>query len=165
MEASPITARRRVPKLAALVLSTDERGALERWSRRRSSVQALALRCRIVLACAGGASNTEVQIDPVALPFDLVGLVLAGFLVLPGLMVEVPQDLGEAEAGLPYGICRLGCADAIRGGQSRHRQGPAPAGATIWLGGAGRAGVHRRAGPGHAAADPLALLGQVAWQR
>jgi transposase len=60
MEASPNTTRRRGPKLAALVLSTDERATLERWSRRRSSAQALALRCRIVLACAEGASNTEV---------------------------------------------------------------------------------------------------------
>jgi transposase len=60
MEASPNPRRRRGPKLAALVLSSDERATLERWSRRRSSAQALALRCRIVLACAEGASNTEV---------------------------------------------------------------------------------------------------------
>jgi transposase len=60
MEASPNPTRRRGPKLAPLVLSTDERATLERWSRRRSSAQALALRCRIVLACAEGTSNTEV---------------------------------------------------------------------------------------------------------
>jgi transposase len=60
MEASPNPTRRRGPKLAPLVLSSDERATLERWSRRRSSAQALALRCRIVLACADGASNTEV---------------------------------------------------------------------------------------------------------
>ncbi len=33
---------------------------LVRWERRRSSSQALALRSRIVLACAEGRSNTEV---------------------------------------------------------------------------------------------------------
>jgi hypothetical protein len=60
MDASPNPTCRRGPKLAALVLSTDERATLERWSRRRSSAQALALRCRIVLACAEGTSNTEV---------------------------------------------------------------------------------------------------------
>jgi transposase len=60
MDASPNPTRRRGPKLAPLVLSSDERATLERWSRRRSSAQALALRCRIVLACAEGASNTQV---------------------------------------------------------------------------------------------------------
>jgi transposase len=42
-----------------IVLSDDERQALERWARRRSSGQALALRCRIVLACAEGMTNVE----------------------------------------------------------------------------------------------------------
>jgi transposase len=52
--------RRRGPKLPELALSDEERTTLERWARRRSSAQALALRCRIVLACAEGASNAEV---------------------------------------------------------------------------------------------------------
>jgi transposase len=43
-----------------LVLSADERGTLLRWARRPKSAQALALRCRIVLACAEGWSNVEV---------------------------------------------------------------------------------------------------------
>jgi transposase/DNA-binding CsgD family transcriptional regulator len=43
------------------VLSEAERSTLERWSRRHSSSQALALRCRIVLACAEG-SRTHAQI-------------------------------------------------------------------------------------------------------
>src|SRR3954463_10226499 len=42
---------------AALVLSEDEREQLGRWSRRARSSQALALRSRIVLACAEGADN------------------------------------------------------------------------------------------------------------
>ena len=45
---------------AALVLSDDERDTLERWARRHTSAQALALRCRIVLAYAEGGSDVEV---------------------------------------------------------------------------------------------------------
>jgi transposase len=52
--------RRRGPKLPPLVLTDEERATLERWARRRTSSQALAERCRIVLACAEGASNIEV---------------------------------------------------------------------------------------------------------
>ncbi|MEU1711101.1 hypothetical protein ABZ478_38490 [Streptomyces sp. NPDC005706] len=41
------------PKLEPLLLSGDEWAVCERWTRRASSAQALALRVRIVLACAG----------------------------------------------------------------------------------------------------------------
>src|SRR5271168_728580 len=43
-----------------LQLNREERETLERWSRRHTTAQALALRCRIVLACAEGLSNTAV---------------------------------------------------------------------------------------------------------
>ena len=43
-----------------VVLSAEEREALELLTRRRSTAQALALRARIVLACAEGLSNSEV---------------------------------------------------------------------------------------------------------
>jgi transposase len=52
--------RRRGPRLPELTLTDDERSTLQRWARRRTSSQALAERCRIVLACAQGASNTDV---------------------------------------------------------------------------------------------------------
>jgi transposase len=52
-------AERGRPK-APLVLTEDERQTLERWARRRMSAQALALRARIVLACAEGATNKAV---------------------------------------------------------------------------------------------------------
>lgn len=42
-----------------VVLTDEERETLVRWSRRATSAQALALRCRIVLACADGASNMQ----------------------------------------------------------------------------------------------------------
>jgi transposase len=45
---------------AELVVSEAEREALERWARRPSSAQALALRSRIVLGCAAGESNQAV---------------------------------------------------------------------------------------------------------
>jgi len=47
---------------AELVLSDAERETLLSWSRRAKSAQALALRCRIVLACADGLSNAEVAV-------------------------------------------------------------------------------------------------------
>src|SRR5437870_7869841 len=46
-----------------LVLSDEERATLLRWSKRAKSAQALALRCRIVRACAKGLSNKEVAAD------------------------------------------------------------------------------------------------------
>ncbi len=45
---------------ATIELSAEEREALERWARRTSTAQALALRCRIVLAAAAGQTNTEI---------------------------------------------------------------------------------------------------------
>jgi len=50
-----------VPTAPPIVLTDVERETLERWARRHTSAQALALRCRIVLACAEGGSNTEVS--------------------------------------------------------------------------------------------------------
>jgi transposase-like protein/transcriptional regulator with XRE-family HTH domain len=46
--------------LEPVVLSEDERETLERWARRPKSSQSLALRCRIVLACAEGGHVIEV---------------------------------------------------------------------------------------------------------
>jgi transposase len=43
-----------------IVLSDAEREALVRWARRPTTGQALALRCRIVLAAAGGALNQDI---------------------------------------------------------------------------------------------------------
>lgn len=43
-----------------LVLTAEERETLQRWARRSTSAQALAQRCRVVLACAEGLSNVEV---------------------------------------------------------------------------------------------------------
>jgi transposase len=45
---------------AELVLSGEQRAALERWARRPKTAQALALRARIVLRCAQGLRNEAV---------------------------------------------------------------------------------------------------------
>src|SRR5690348_7464379 len=72
-----------------LVLSDDERVMLDRWSRRAESAQALALRCRIVLACAEGLSNVEVA-DRLSVNRMTVGKWRSRFLAarLEGLLDE-----------------------------------------------------------------------------
>jgi transposase len=44
-------------------LSEQERDTLQRWARRHSSAQALALRSKIVLGCADGRTNSAVAAD------------------------------------------------------------------------------------------------------
>jgi transposase len=55
----PPSKRRRGRPTAPIVLTDDERQTLQRWAKRPTSSQALALRCRIVLAGAEGLSHVE----------------------------------------------------------------------------------------------------------
>ncbi len=48
---------------APLVLSDEEQSTLERWARRPQSPQSLALRSKIVLACAAGSENKKVAAE------------------------------------------------------------------------------------------------------
>src|SRR6266436_6070001 len=48
------------PRLEPLVLSQAERRTLENWAKRRKTARGLALRARIVLACADGGPNIAV---------------------------------------------------------------------------------------------------------
>src|SRR5205085_116357 len=45
---------------AEVTLSDEQRGVLERWARRPKSSQALAMRCRIVLAAAEGKQSKDI---------------------------------------------------------------------------------------------------------
>jgi transposase len=51
---------RRGPQLVELKLTMQENNQLVEWTRRHKTSQALALRSRMVLACAQGADNSEV---------------------------------------------------------------------------------------------------------
>lgn len=55
-----ITRRPRGRPKQKLVVSAEQQATLERWARRPKTAQALALRARIVLCCAGGTSNELV---------------------------------------------------------------------------------------------------------
>jgi len=48
---------------AVLILTDDKRAQLLSWSRRAKSSQALALRSKIALACAGGIDNKTVAAE------------------------------------------------------------------------------------------------------
>src|SRR5213593_3349978 len=50
---------RRGRPIPILTLAPPEREALERWSRRPKTAQALAQRARIILVCAAGAANSD----------------------------------------------------------------------------------------------------------
>ncbi|MER6007468.1 helix-turn-helix domain-containing protein [Nonomuraea angiospora] len=47
-------------RLEPVVLSKEERRTLQGWARRRTTAQGLAMRARIVLACAEGGGNAAV---------------------------------------------------------------------------------------------------------
>jgi transposase len=51
------------PKLEPVALTGEERQVLEGWARRRKTAQALALRSRIILACADGAPVSDVAAE------------------------------------------------------------------------------------------------------
>src|SRR3954451_16994400 len=64
---------------AVLELTAEEREQLQRWARRATSAQALAMRSRIVLACAQGRSNTAVA-DDLGVSVQMVGKWRARFI-------------------------------------------------------------------------------------
>jgi len=86
-------------------LTGEQTSTLQRWARRHSSAQALALRCRIVLACADGRTNqdiaAELRVNPVTVSkwrhrfaeFGLDGLVDAP---RPGAVRSIGDDVIEA---------------------------------------------------------------------
>ena len=88
--------------LSELALSDEEYEVLTRWSRRRKTSQALAMRCRIVLACAQGKTNTAVA-EEMKVTRPTVGKWRKRFVKrrLDGLMDEprpgVPRTITDAQ--------------------------------------------------------------------
>src|SRR3989337_3275588 len=54
---------RKGAQLRELKLTVQENNQLVEWTRRHKTSQALALRARIILACAQGVNNSEVARD------------------------------------------------------------------------------------------------------
>jgi len=85
-----------------IVLTTEERDTLERWARRPTTAQALALRARLVLRCAAGETATAIARD-VHVTKQTVGKWRGRFLArrLDGLLDEprpgVPRQITDVE--------------------------------------------------------------------
>jgi transposase len=93
---------RRGRPIPPVILSSEERETLERWRRRHSTSQALALRARIVLGSADGATNTAIARE-LRLTKQTVGKWRSRFLLhrLDGLLDEprpgAPRSISDAE--------------------------------------------------------------------
>ena len=85
-----------------LILSPYEQETLERWARRPSSAQAVALRARVILACAAGKTNTQVSAE-MRLSKPAVGKWRGRFVArrLDGLLDEprpgAPRKISDAD--------------------------------------------------------------------
>jgi transposase len=85
-----------------LELSAEERETLERWTRRPTTAQALALRARLILGCAEGKTNTMVA-EEMDLAKQTVGKWRARFIErrLDGLLDEPrpggPRSITDAD--------------------------------------------------------------------
>jgi transposase len=89
-------------KLALLELTVEERAALQELARRPKTAQALAMRARIVLACAEGLSNSEVS-RRLGVSLPTIGKWRQRFVVarVDGLLDEprpgAPRKIGDAQ--------------------------------------------------------------------
>jgi transposase len=87
---------------AELTVTDTERETLEAWARRPTTAQGLAMRARIVLRCAGGASNSDVAAQ-LKLSRPMIGKWRSRFVArrLDGLLDEprpgAPRKIGDTE--------------------------------------------------------------------
>lgn len=85
-----------------LTVTAEERGALERWTRRRKTAQGLALRARLILGCAEAKTNTAVAAE-LGISRPTVGKWRRRFLErrLDGLLDEprpgAPRKIGDED--------------------------------------------------------------------
>jgi transposase len=92
----------RGPKLAPLELTTAEREELQGLARRPKTGQALAMRARVVLACADGLSNSEAS-RRLGVSLPTIGKWRKRFVVdrVDGLLDEprpgAPRKIGDAQ--------------------------------------------------------------------
>jgi transposase len=93
----------------ALLLTEEERAALQAWIRRAKCPQALALRARVILLCAAGRSNTETAAE-LHITIQTVGKWRQRFIEkrLDGLLDEprpgTPRRLSEADVDRVLGL-------------------------------------------------------------
>lgn len=93
---------RRGRPIPELTVTNEERESLEQWSRRPKTSQALALRARIILACATGKTNSDVAAR-LGVTKQMVGKWRARFLNarLDGLLDDPrpgrPRTMGDAD--------------------------------------------------------------------
>ncbi len=98
----------------ALFLTKGERDALRAWTRQPKCPQALALRARVILLCAGGSSNTETAAE-LRVTIQTVGKWRQRFIEkrLDGLLDEprpgTPRKLSEADVDRVLGLTGNRC--------------------------------------------------------
>lgn len=86
------------PKVEPLELSDVERQVLRGWSRRRKSAQALAVRSRIVLACA----QPETAISRIWRAFGLKPHLVETWKLSPARVGVRSTHIGRADKPLPF---------------------------------------------------------------
>jgi transposase len=95
--------------IPSLVLTNEERDALQAWTRQPKCPQALALRARLILLCAAGRSNTEAAAD-LHITLQTVGKWRQRFIEkrLDGLLDEhrpgTPRKLSAADVDRVLGL-------------------------------------------------------------
>ena len=120
-----------MPRRAEVVLSDEDREVLERWARRPKSSQALALRCRIVLAAADGVPSGEIA-RRLGCSKDTVGkwrgrFARRGFDGLhdeprPGKPRSIATCSAATAARIAWSVATA-CRRSLRAGRTRRRPG------------------------------------------